>query len=45
MLDEMAARIDATREMVCRILYRFADEKMIQVNRTEFVFTSREKLE
>ncbi|HEY85693.1 MAG TPA: Crp/Fnr family transcriptional regulator [Chloroflexi bacterium] len=44
-LDEMAARIGSTREMVCRALYRFADEKMIQINRTEFVFTSREKLE
>ncbi len=43
-LDEMAARIGSTREMVCRVLYRFADEKMIQINRTEFTFTSREKL-
>jgi len=44
-LDEMAARIGTTREMVCRVLYRFADEKMIQINRTEFIFTSRDKLE
>lgn len=44
-LDEMAASIGTTRELVCKLLYRFADEKMIQINRTEFVFTNREKLE
>ncbi len=43
-LDEMAARIGSTREMVCRALYRFADDEMIQITRTEFVFTNREKL-
>ncbi len=35
-LDEMAARIGSTREMVCRHLYQFADEGVIQINRTEF---------
>ena len=35
-LDEMAAQIGTTREMVCRILYKLADEKLIQVTRTEF---------
>ncbi|MFH1632698.1 MAG: helix-turn-helix domain-containing protein [Chloroflexota bacterium] len=43
-LDEMAARIGSTREMVCRALYRFADDEMIQITHTEFVFTNREKL-
>jgi CRP-like cAMP-binding protein len=40
-LDEMASRIGTTREMVCRILYRFAEAGAIQINRTEFVFTDR----
>lgn len=43
-LDGMAARIGSTREMVCRALYRFADDEVIQITRTEFVFTNREKL-
>lgn len=44
-LDEMAARIGSTREMVCRVLYRFAAQGAIQINRTEFVFTDRQLLE
>jgi len=44
-LDEMAARVGTTREMVCRILYRFAEEGAIQINRTEFIFTDRKLLE
>ena len=44
-LDEMAARIGSTREMVCRILYRFAAQGAIQINRTEFVFKDRQLLE
>jgi len=43
-LDEMAARIGTTREMVCRALYSFADKKMIEVTRTEFVLTDRDGL-
>jgi CRP/FNR family transcriptional regulator, cyclic AMP receptor protein len=43
-LDEMAARVGSTREMVCRALYRFADRKLINVTRTEFVLTDREGL-
>ena len=43
-LDEMAARIGTTREMVCRALYSFADDGMIEITRTEFVFTNRTKL-
>jgi len=44
-LDEMAARVGTTREMVCRILYRFAEEGAIQINRTEFIFKDRKLLE
>lgn len=43
-LDEMAARIGTTREMVCRTLYGFSDKKLIEVRRTEFVLTNREGL-
>lgn len=43
-LDEMAARIGSTREMVCRILYKFSEEGAIQINRTEFTFTEPELL-
>lgn len=44
-LDEMAARIGSTREMVCRILYRFAAQGAIEINRTEFAFKDRRLLE
>ena len=44
-LDEMAARIGSTREMVCRILYRFAAQGAIQIKRTEFSFVDRQVLE
>lgn len=43
-LDEMAARVGTTREMVCRVLYRFADKSLINVTRTEFVLTDRDGL-
>ena len=43
-LDEMAARVGTTREMVCRVLYRFADKKLINVTRTEFILTDRDGL-
>lgn len=43
-LDEMAARIGTTREMVCRALYRFADKKLIEVTKTEFVLTDKSGL-
>ncbi|RPI88107.1 MAG: Crp/Fnr family transcriptional regulator [Chloroflexi bacterium] len=43
-LDEMAARIGTTREMVCRLLYRFSDENLIKVTRTEFQLTNRSGL-
>jgi CRP/FNR family transcriptional regulator len=44
-LDDMAARIGSTREMVCRHLYHFADKGAIQINRTEFKITDRELLQ
>ena len=43
-LDEMAAHIGTTREMVSRILHRFSNDGMIEITRTEFVFTDREGL-
>ncbi len=43
-LDEMAARVGSTREMVCRALYNFSDKNLIEVTRTEFVLTDREGL-
>jgi CRP/FNR family cyclic AMP-dependent transcriptional regulator len=44
-LDEMASRVGTTREIVCRILYRFAEQGAIQINRTEFTFLNRSLLE
>lgn len=44
-LDEMASRISTTREMVCRLLYKFADEKWIDITRTEFRLLEQEELE
>ncbi len=44
-LDEMAARIGTTREMVCRQLYKFADQGVIQINRTEFMISNQARLE
>jgi CRP/FNR family transcriptional regulator len=44
-LDEMASRIGTTREVVCRQLYRFADEGLIQINRTELMIADRNRLE
>jgi len=43
-LDDMAARIGSTREMVCRHLYHFADKGAIQINRTEFKITDQDLL-
>ena len=44
-LDEMASRVGTTREMVCRILYKFADEKWIDITRTEFRLVDQEGLQ
>jgi len=43
-LDDMAARIGSTREVVCRFLQRFADEELIKITRTEFEITDRDGL-
>jgi CRP-like cAMP-binding protein len=43
-LDDMAARIGTTREMVCKILYRFSDDEIIDIHRTEMKINHREKL-
>jgi len=43
-LDVMAARIGSTREMVCRLLQRFADQELIKITRTEFEITDRERM-
>jgi CRP/FNR family transcriptional regulator len=43
-LEEMAAYIGSTQEMVCRILHKFADQGFIEITRTEFSFTDREGL-
>lgn len=40
-LDEMAAHIGTTREMVCRLLHRFLNQGYIDIARTEFIFTDR----
>ena len=44
-LDEMAAHIGTTREMVCRALYRFAEDGAVQINRTEFKISDSAILE
>jgi CRP/FNR family cyclic AMP-dependent transcriptional regulator len=43
-LDDMAARIGSTREVVCRFLQRFADENLINITRTEFEISDRQGL-
>jgi CRP/FNR family transcriptional regulator, cyclic AMP receptor protein len=43
-LDEMAARIGTTREMVCRFLHRFSDQGLIEITRTEFSVIDRKGL-
>ncbi len=43
-LDDMAARIGSTREMVCRFLQRFAEDDLIKITRTEFEITDRDGL-
>lgn len=43
-LDEMAAKIGSTREVVCRLLYRLSDENLIQVDRTKFILINKIQL-
>lgn len=44
-LEEMAARIGTTREIVCRYMYKFAEKGAIQINRTELKINNRALLE
>ncbi|OJX40371.1 MAG: hypothetical protein BGO78_10925 [Chloroflexi bacterium 44-23] len=44
-LDEMAARIGSTREMVCRFLHRFADSNIIDITRTEYRIVDQKRLQ
>lgn len=43
-LDDIAARVGSTREMVCRALYQFADRELIHITRTEFNLKDEEGL-
>jgi CRP-like cAMP-binding protein len=43
-LDEMAARIGTTKEVVCRQLYKLADKGIIGINRTEFMISNADML-
>ena len=44
-LEDMAARIGTTQEMVCRHLYRFAEKRAIEIRSTELKITNRSILE
>jgi CRP/FNR family transcriptional regulator len=44
-LDDMAAHIGTTREMVCRHLYKFAEKGAIEIRRTELRINDRTFLE
>lgn len=44
-LDDMAAHIGTTREMVCRHLYRFAERGAIEISRTELKLNDRDLLQ
>jgi CRP-like cAMP-binding protein len=44
-LDDMAARIGTTREVVCRHLYKFAEKGAIEIRRTELRINDRSILE
>ncbi len=44
-LDEMAARIGSTREVVSRFLHRFSDQGLIEISRTEFTIKDRKGLQ
>jgi CRP/FNR family transcriptional regulator len=43
-LDEIAASIGSTREVVCRLLYRFSNDNLIEITRTEFVLSDSQGL-
>lgn len=43
-LDDMAAHIGSTREVVCRFLQRFANDGLIDITRTEFTINDLDSL-
>lgn len=43
-LEEMAAAVGTTPELVCKVLHRFADDGLIGINRMEFAFLNRGEL-
>lgn len=43
-LDEMASKIGSTREVVCRLLYRFSDNNLIQIDRNKFILINKIEL-
>ena len=43
-LDEMAAHVGSTREVVCRFLQRFANDGLIDITRTEFTINDMDGL-
>jgi len=43
-LEEMASRIGTTREMVCKILYKFSDDGLIDIQRTQLKINDKDKL-
>jgi CRP-like cAMP-binding protein len=44
-LDEMSTKINTSPVMVCKLLYRFAADGLIKVNRTSFELLDRAELE
>jgi len=44
-LDQMAARIGTTKEMVCKLLYQFSAQGIINIRRTEMKINDRTKLD
>jgi hypothetical protein len=40
----MAARIGSTKEMVCKILYQFSDDEIIDIQRTQLKINDRQRL-
>ena len=43
-LDELAAVVGTTRELICKVLYHFAEEKIVTLTRSEILFLDTEKL-
>lgn len=44
-LDEMAIKVGTTREVVCRLLYKFSDAGLIEVTQTHLTFKNKTALE